>query len=77
MTDINSRKTDHIALASKAKHQAAQGSGFDRLRFEPNPLPQMSLQDIALTSATTRKLPFVELNYHDKSGSACAPKAGR
>ena len=50
MTDINSRKTDHIALASKAKHQAAQGSGFDRLRFEPNPLPQMSLQDIKLDS---------------------------
>ena len=50
MTDINTRKADHIALASKAKHQAAQGSGFDRLRFEPNPLPQMSLQDIQLDS---------------------------
>jgi isopentenyl-diphosphate delta-isomerase len=48
MTDINSRKADHIALASDAKHQAAQGSGFDRLRFEPNPLPQMSLDDIQL-----------------------------
>ena len=50
MTDINSRKADHIALASEVKHQAAQGSGFDRLRFEPNPLPQMSLQDIKLDS---------------------------
>ena len=50
MTDINSRKADHIALASEVKHQAAQGSGFDRLRFEPNPLPQMSLQDIKLGS---------------------------
>ena len=47
MTDINSRKTDHIALASKAKHQAAQGSGFDRLRFEPKPMFGLGFQNDA------------------------------
>ena len=43
---ISDRKADHIALALKDSHQSAQGAGFDRLRFEPNPLPQMALEDI-------------------------------
>ena len=50
MTDIRNRKADHIALALQPKHQAQQSSGFDRLRFEPNPLPQMALEDINLGS---------------------------
>ena len=45
---ISDRKADHIALALKDSHQSAQGAGFDRLRFEPNPLPQMALEDIDL-----------------------------
>ncbi|MDA9919573.1 type 2 isopentenyl-diphosphate Delta-isomerase, partial [Porticoccaceae bacterium] len=44
--DISNRKADHIALALQQKHQAQHGSGFDRLRFEPNPLPQLALDDI-------------------------------
>ncbi len=50
MTDIRTRKADHIELALEPKHQARQGSGFDRLGFEPNPLPQMDLEDIELSS---------------------------
>ncbi len=50
MTDIRTRKADHIELALEPKHQARQGSGFDRLGFEPNPLPQMALEDIELSS---------------------------
>jgi isopentenyl-diphosphate delta-isomerase len=51
MTDISSRKADHITLALQSEHQAPQGSGFDRLRFEPNPLPQMALEEIDLSSS--------------------------
>lgn len=47
---IRDRKADHIALALQNSHQSAQGAGFDRLRFEPNPLPQMALEDIDLSS---------------------------
>ena len=47
---ISDRKADHIALALQNSHQSAQGAGFDRLRFEPNPLPQMALEDIDLSS---------------------------
>ncbi|MFT7389406.1 MAG: isopentenyl-diphosphate delta-isomerase [Candidatus Endobugula sp.] len=48
MTDIRSRKVDHIALSLQAKHQAVHGPGLDRLIFEPNPLPQMDLKDVEL-----------------------------
>ena len=51
MTDIQDRKSDHITLALQAKHQARQVSGFDCLRFEPNPIPQMSLQAVELNSS--------------------------
>jgi isopentenyl-diphosphate delta-isomerase len=51
MTDISSRKADHINLALQPEHQSKQGSGFDRLRFEPNPLPQMALEEIDLNSS--------------------------
>jgi isopentenyl-diphosphate delta-isomerase len=50
MTDIRTRKTDHIALALKPKHQAPLSSGFDRVCFEPIPLPQMALTDVTLSS---------------------------
>jgi isopentenyl-diphosphate delta-isomerase len=50
MTDIRIRKADHIELALQSSHQASQGAGFDRIRFEPNPLPQMSLQDVEFNS---------------------------
>jgi isopentenyl-diphosphate delta-isomerase len=50
MTDIGTRKADHIALALQPKHQAQQDSGFDRVCFEPNPLPQMDLKDVELSS---------------------------
>jgi isopentenyl-diphosphate delta-isomerase len=50
LTDIRTRKADHITLALEPKHQALQGSRFDRLCFEPNPLPQMALEDIELSS---------------------------
>ncbi|MDC3261709.1 type 2 isopentenyl-diphosphate Delta-isomerase [bacterium] len=49
MTDISSRKDDHIQLALKPDHQGAD-SGFDRLMFEPNALPQMALTDIDSTA---------------------------
>jgi hypothetical protein len=39
MTDIGTRKADHIDLALQPKHQAQQGSGLDRVCFEHNPLP--------------------------------------
>jgi isopentenyl-diphosphate delta-isomerase len=48
MTDIRARKADHITLALKPKHQAQQASGFDRLCFEPNALPQIALEDVEL-----------------------------
>jgi isopentenyl-diphosphate delta-isomerase len=48
MTDITNRKADHIKLALQLKHQGQQGSSFDRLRFEPNPLPQMALKEVDL-----------------------------
>jgi isopentenyl-diphosphate delta-isomerase len=51
LTDIRTRKADHITLALEPKHQALQGSRFDRLCFEPNPLPQMALEDIELSSS--------------------------
>jgi isopentenyl-diphosphate delta-isomerase len=51
MTDISSRKADHINLALQSEHQSPHGSGFDRLRFEPNPLPQMALEEIDLSSS--------------------------
>jgi isopentenyl-diphosphate delta-isomerase len=50
MTDIRTRKTDHIALSLQPKHQALHGPGLDRLSFEPNPLPQMSLKDVEIYS---------------------------
>lgn len=50
MTDISSRKADHIELALQSEHQSQQGAGFDHVRFEPNPLPQMALDDIDLSS---------------------------
>jgi|TARA_B110000902_G_C14289725_1_gene580351 isopentenyl-diphosphate delta-isomerase len=50
MTDIHTRKTDHIALSLQTKHQALHGPGLDRLIFEPNPLPQMSLKDVEINS---------------------------
>ena len=43
---IGDRKIDHIALALKESHQSSRGAGFDRLRFEPNPLPEMALEEI-------------------------------
>jgi isopentenyl-diphosphate delta-isomerase len=50
MTDIRNRKADHIELALKPMHQSQQTAGFDRLCFEPNPLPQIALNDIELQS---------------------------
>ncbi|TWX73578.1 type 2 isopentenyl-diphosphate Delta-isomerase [Colwellia sp. C1TZA3] len=50
MTDIRTRKADHITLALQSTHQSSQGAGFDRIRFEPNPMPQMSLQDVEFNS---------------------------
>jgi isopentenyl-diphosphate delta-isomerase len=50
MTDIRARKADHIELALQPKHQARCGTGFERIRFEPNPLPQMSLQEVEFNS---------------------------
>jgi isopentenyl-diphosphate delta-isomerase len=50
MTDISNRKADHITLALRPEHQGQQNAGFDRLCFEPNPLPQMELKDIELQS---------------------------
>jgi isopentenyl-diphosphate delta-isomerase len=50
MTDIHSRKADHIALSLQPKHQALQGPQLDRLSFEPNPLPEMDLKDVELHS---------------------------
>ncbi|MFT6301444.1 MAG: isopentenyl-diphosphate delta-isomerase [Granulosicoccus sp.] len=50
MSDIRTRKADHIALALKPKHQAQQSVGFNRVCFEPNALPQMALTDIQLNS---------------------------
>lgn len=49
MTDISNRKADHIELALKPEHQSQRGSGFDRVSFEPNPLPQIALDDIDLS----------------------------
>ena len=46
MTDISNRKADHIELALKPEHQSQRGSGFDNVRFEPNPLPQIALEDV-------------------------------
>ncbi|MBT5387250.1 MAG: type 2 isopentenyl-diphosphate Delta-isomerase [Porticoccaceae bacterium] len=51
MTDISSRKADHIELALQSEHQAQQGSGFDRLRFEHSALPQLSLDEIDISSS--------------------------
>lgn len=50
MTDIRSRKTDHIALSLQPKHQTLHGPGLDRLNFEPNPLPQMNLKEVEFHS---------------------------
>jgi isopentenyl-diphosphate delta-isomerase len=50
MTDIRTRKADHIELALQPKHQSGRGAGFGRIRFEPNPLPQMSLQEVEINS---------------------------
>jgi isopentenyl-diphosphate delta-isomerase len=50
MTDIINRKADHIELALKPEHQGSGGSGFDRIEFEPNPIPQMALKDVELHS---------------------------
>ncbi len=55
MTDISSRKADHIELALKPEHQAQRGSGFDRLRFEHNALPQLSTDDIDFSSSFLNK----------------------
>jgi isopentenyl-diphosphate delta-isomerase len=48
MTDIGKRKQDHIELALKSEHQSKADSGFDRIRFEHNALPEISLSDINL-----------------------------
>ena len=50
MTDIRTRKTDHIALSLQPQHQALHGPGLDRLSFKPNPLPQMNLNDVEIQS---------------------------
>ena len=50
MTDIRSRKADHITLSLQPEHQGQGGPGLDCLCFEPNPLPQMHLKDVELKS---------------------------
>jgi isopentenyl diphosphate isomerase/L-lactate dehydrogenase-like FMN-dependent dehydrogenase len=34
----------------QSKHQAKQSAGFERIRFEPNSLPQMSVEDAQYAS---------------------------
>ena len=50
MSDISSRKDDHIQLALQPRHQASSGSGFDRLEFEHNALPELALAEIDCSS---------------------------
>ena len=50
MSDIETRKTDHIDLALKSEHQSQADSSFDRIRFEHNALPELALSEINLDS---------------------------
>jgi len=50
MSDISSRKADHIQLALQPQHQAPIGSGFDRLEFEHNALPELAFSDVDCSS---------------------------
>lgn len=49
MSDISSRKDDHIQLALQSRHQAVAGSGFDRMEFEHNALPELALAEVDCT----------------------------
>lgn len=45
MTDIRSRKADHIALSLQSRHKALHGQGRHRLSFGLNALPQFDTSD--------------------------------
>ena len=62
MTDIRSRKGDHIALAMNSNHQSKAKSSFDLIHFEHNPMPELALGDINLTASFlggTVSAPFI------------------
>ena len=55
MSDIETRKTDHIDLALKSEHQSQADSSFDRIRFEHNALPELALSEINLERNLTEE----------------------
>ena len=62
MTDIEQRKRDHIeiVLSGSARHSAS--AGFDGIAFEHNALPELSFNEIDLSTrflGKTLKLPFL------------------
>lgn len=46
MVDISSRKEDHINLALQQQNQCQDSNGFDQFQFEPNPMPELHLDEI-------------------------------
>ena len=46
MGDISNRKEDHINLALQNQHQCQDSNGFDQFQFEPNPIPELDLDEI-------------------------------
>lgn len=50
MGDISNRKEDHINLALQNKHQCQDSNGFDQFQFEPNPIPELALDEIDCSS---------------------------
>ena len=56
MTDIRTRKTDHIALSLQPQHQALHGPGLDRLSFEPKPIRDIQLFEKLIKTIQTQLL---------------------
>jgi isopentenyl-diphosphate delta-isomerase len=50
VSNITDRKADHIQLALAKEHQGIAISGFDRVQFEHNPIPEMALHDTNLST---------------------------
>ena len=50
MGDISNRKEDHINLALQNEHQCQDSNGFDQFQFEPNPIPELALDEIDCSS---------------------------
>ena len=61
MGDISNRKEDHINLALQNQHQCQDSNGFDQFQFEPNPMPELELDEVDCSSQFLNQIVSVPL----------------